>query len=176
MATSSFLFGVNGAFIEQLYQRYLASPNTVDASWQQFFESLGDEAETVISEARGASWAPRGSLEPPADAYGIEGGASGVFRSPGALPSAMTAGSADDIHRSTRDSLQALMLIRAYRVRGHLHAKLDPLGLSMPRILRASSRSSFCSSENAKSTGSPDRSRFPSVIPCSEAGPCRPSR
>ena len=130
METSSFLFGVNGAFIEQLYQRYLASPNTVDASWQQFFESLGDEAETVISEARGASWAPRGSLEPPADAYGIEGGATGVFRSPGALSSAMTAGSADDIHRATRDSLQALMLIRAYRVRGHLHAKLDPLGLS----------------------------------------------
>ena len=36
---------------------------------------------------------------------------------------------AADIHQATRDSVRALMLIRAYRMRGHFHAKLDPLGL-----------------------------------------------
>jgi 2-oxoglutarate dehydrogenase E1 component len=36
---------------------------------------------------------------------------------------------AADVQRATRDSVRALMLIRAYRVRGHLHANLDPLGL-----------------------------------------------
>ncbi|MDQ4135993.1 MAG: 2-oxoglutarate dehydrogenase E1 component, partial [Pseudomonadota bacterium] len=34
-----------------------------------------------------------------------------------------------DVQQATRDSVRALMLIRAYRVRGHLHAKLDPLGI-----------------------------------------------
>ena len=34
-----------------------------------------------------------------------------------------------DVQQATRDSIHALMLIRAYRIRGHFHAKLDPLGL-----------------------------------------------
>ncbi len=33
------------------------------------------------------------------------------------------------MHRATRDSVRAIMMIRAYRMRGHLHANLDPLGL-----------------------------------------------
>ena len=37
--------------------------------------------------------------------------------------------SATDVQQATRDSVRALMLIRAYRARGHLHANLDPLGL-----------------------------------------------
>ena len=40
--------------------------------------------------------------------------------------------SPEAVHRATRDSVRALMLIRAYRVRGHLHAKLDPLGIAKP--------------------------------------------
>ena len=35
-----------------------------------------------------------------------------------------------DVLQATRDSMRAIMLIRAYRVRGHLHAKLDPLGIN----------------------------------------------
>ena len=35
----------------------------------------------------------------------------------------------DELQRATRDSVRALMMIRAYRMRGHLHANLDPLGL-----------------------------------------------
>src|SRR5690606_31957258 len=37
--------------------------------------------------------------------------------------------SAADVQQATRDSVRAIMLIRAYRMRGHLHAKLDPLGI-----------------------------------------------
>src|SRR6202022_1736109 len=40
---------------------------------------------------------------------------------------------AADVHQATRDSVRALMLIRAYRMRGHFHAKLDPLGIEPPR-------------------------------------------
>src|SRR4051794_29261771 len=38
------------------------------------------------------------------------------------------------IHRAAQDSIRAMMLIRTYRVRGHLAADLDPLGLSKPEI------------------------------------------
>ena len=34
---------------------------------------------------------------------------------------------------ATRDSVRALMLIRAYRMRGHYHANLDPLGIEGPK-------------------------------------------
>ena len=40
---------------------------------------------------------------------------------------------AAEVQQATRDSLRALMLIRAYRVRGHFHANLDPLGLEPPK-------------------------------------------
>jgi 2-oxoglutarate dehydrogenase E1 component len=40
--------------------------------------------------------------------------------------------SADEVRAAAHDSIRALMLIRTYRVRGHLHAKLDPLGIEQP--------------------------------------------
>ena len=39
----------------------------------------------------------------------------------------------EQIRAATIASLRALMLIRSYRVRGHLEARLDPLGLQIPR-------------------------------------------
>ena len=38
----------------------------------------------------------------------------------------------DEIRAAAHDSVRALMLIRTYRIRGHLHANLDPLGLEPP--------------------------------------------
>ncbi len=51
---------------------------------------------------------------------------------PAAAPQA-AAISDEDLRRATRDSLRALMMIRAFRMRGHLHANLDPLGLEPER-------------------------------------------
>ncbi|MDP6344556.1 MAG: 2-oxoglutarate dehydrogenase E1 component, partial [Alphaproteobacteria bacterium] len=126
---SSFLFGANSAFIEQLYQRYLASPSSVDASWQQFFAELGDDADTVIAEVRGASWAPRTAAEMPVDTFTSDGDGDNFLAGLQRAPQAVGAVSAAQVRQATLDSLRALMLIRNFRVRGHLHAKLDPLGL-----------------------------------------------
>ena len=76
---SSFLFGANSAFIGQLYQRYLTSPNSVDSSWQQFFSELGDEAEAVVAEVRGAPWAPRSGLENRVDDYTASNESSAIL-------------------------------------------------------------------------------------------------
>jgi len=129
LEASSFLFGANGAFIEQLYQRYLASPNSVDASWQQFFATLGDDAESVISEVRGASWSPRTALEVRADSLLEQEMAPDMLAAVQRGPQTVGAISAGQVRQATLDSIRALMLIRNYRVRGHLHAQLDPLGL-----------------------------------------------
>src|SRR4051812_24136213 len=42
--------------------------------------------------------------------------------------------SPDEIRRASEDSIRAMMLIRTYRVRGHLAANLDPLGLARANI------------------------------------------
>jgi 2-oxoglutarate dehydrogenase E1 component len=105
--------GANAAFLADLYARWIADPGSVDPSFATLFESLNDEARAVLSEAHGASWAPRRVAE--------------------AEAAAAPPPSAEQVRAATKDSLHALMLIRAYRVRGHLEAKLDPLGLQVPQ-------------------------------------------
>ncbi len=125
MATriETFLTGANAPYIAELYKRYIEEPSSVDASWVSFFSDLGDDAGVVLSEQRGASWAP--SLS------GIM--ADGDVQ--GALPARARAErrgppvAAADTRQATVDSIRALMLIRTYRVRGHLIANFDPLGL-----------------------------------------------
>ena len=55
-ARTSFLYGGNAAYIEDLHARYEANPASVDAEWQAFFESLKDERADVIKSASGPSW------------------------------------------------------------------------------------------------------------------------
>jgi len=52
---TSFLFGANAPFIEELYARFLEDPDSVDADWRTFFEALSEERGDVLKEVRGAS-------------------------------------------------------------------------------------------------------------------------
>ena len=121
---ASFLTGANSAFIEELYTRYLARPETVDASWREFFGALGDDLDGVMAELRGATWAPPGGpfLESALEVEAEPAPAPAPANGHAALGVA-------DVRAATLDSIRALMMIRAYRVRGHLIANLDPLGL-----------------------------------------------
>jgi len=116
--------GANAAFIGDMYARWVENPASVDASFGELFSSLNDEARSVLTDASGASWAPRHTSfadgEAPARAA-----APVVERRAGA--------SAEQVRAATLDSIRALMMIRVYRVRGHLEAKLDPLGLAVPK-------------------------------------------
>ena len=135
-ALTSFLYGSNAPYIEDLYARYEADPKAVDAEWQSFFQSLKDNAADVAKNARGASW---GRPDwPPPDRSELTAALDGGWATVGAVlgskvkAQAQTRGvelAAADVERATRDSVRALMLIRAYRARGHFHANLDPLGL-----------------------------------------------
>src|SRR5438128_12098960 len=61
-ALTSFLYGGNAPYIEDLYARYQADPNTVAADWQAFFRSLKDGDVTRL--ARGPSWRKRDWPQP----------------------------------------------------------------------------------------------------------------
>ena len=110
--------GANAAFIADLYARWVAAPHAVDPGFAELFAALNDEARSVLTDASGASWAPRTwvSDEPGPARTAPEGAPS----------------SPEQVRAATKDSLRALMMIRTYRVRGHLEAKLDPLGLQLP--------------------------------------------
>ncbi len=137
----SFLHGANATFVAELYAKYLENPDSVDPSWRDFFATLHDDARELLEEMRGASWAPRSTA-----VVGTNGGGNGhVPAAVAAAQGAPLAGAPlaygatplpeaapDQIRRATLDSIRALMLIRAYRVRGHLEASLDPLGLLKP--------------------------------------------
>ncbi|NOC93485.1 2-oxoglutarate dehydrogenase E1 component [Ruegeria sp. HKCCD6604] len=134
---SSFMQGHNAEYLEQLYAQYTKNPGAVDAAWVEFFKAMGDAAPDVQREAEGPSWAR--TDWPPMPADDLTGALTGEW----AEIDAKAAGkkikekaadkgvevSDDQIKRAVLDSLRALMLIRAYRIRGHLAANLDPLGM-----------------------------------------------
>jgi 2-oxoglutarate dehydrogenase E1 component len=139
-ALSSFLQGTNATYIDDLYARYEQDPASVDTDWQEFFKSLKDTPADVRKNAEGASWGrDNWPLTPQDDlTSALDGNWATVEKAVGAklVAKAQAKGaelSAADINQATRDSVRALMLIRAYRIRGHFFAKLDPLGIEAPR-------------------------------------------
>ena len=135
-ALTSFLYGSNAPYIEDLYARYEVDPQAVDAEWQSFFQSLKDSAADVEMNAHGPSWArpdwpplPGGDLVAALDGNWAEVGNGVGIKVKAQAQSRGVELSSADVERATRDSIRALMLIRAYRARGHFHANLDPLGL-----------------------------------------------
>ena len=135
LAETSFLYGGNAAFVEDLYAKWAANPASVDASWQAFFGSLNDRAEEVKAAAGKRSWTKPGAPAARPDwLSAIDGLWPAVEAKVGAKVAERTApgASAESVRAATLDSLRAIMMIRAYRMRGHLRANLDPLGVAAP--------------------------------------------
>ncbi|MFN3262321.1 MAG: 2-oxoglutarate dehydrogenase E1 component [Pikeienuella sp.] len=133
---SSFLQGHNALYVEQLYARYQADPGAVDEAWGAFFRSLGEDAAPAGPSWARSDWPPtRGG-----DLVSAMDGQWPTERSPKELADKVAAkaqakGAAlteAQVRTAVLDSLRALMLIRAYRIRGHLAADLDPLKLTPP--------------------------------------------
>ncbi|GHG88765.1 2-oxoglutarate dehydrogenase E1 component [Pseudodonghicola xiamenensis] len=135
---SSFMQGQNAEYLDQLYAQYAGDPNAVDAAWAEFFRQLGDSELDVKAEAQGPSWAR--TDWPPMPNDDLTAALTGEWP---AATEAKAAGekiakkaeakgvavSDEQLKRSVLDSIRALMLIRAYRIRGHLIADLDPLDM-----------------------------------------------
>ncbi|UPY37845.1 2-oxoglutarate dehydrogenase E1 component [Sediminicoccus sp. KRV36] len=126
---ASAMNGANAAYLADTYARWVENPGAVDASFAELFAALNDDARAVLTDAMGASWAPRprGGFAPPEDAKSAAKPTAGAAR-----PNDGRATDPEETRRAVLDSIRALMLIRSYRVRGHLEARLDPLGLQVP--------------------------------------------
>src|ERR1700758_3224962 len=101
--------GANAAFLGEQYARWAANPSSVDPTFAELFTALNDDARAVLEDATGASWPPRYPAPEPDEAVRAA--------APGAHPAAL---SGEQVRAATIASLRALMLIRSYRVRGHL--------------------------------------------------------
>lgn len=134
---SSFMQGHNAEYLEQLYARYANDPASVDAAWAEFFRAMGDADTDVKKEADGPSWARADWPPMPADDLTgaltgqwaeVDGKAAGKKIKEKAAAAGVEI-SEEQVKRAVLDSIRALMIIRAYRIRGHLVADLDPLGM-----------------------------------------------
>ena len=115
----SFLSGANATFINDLHKEWKANPNSVPKEWDLWFKNNGDDV--ILDD--GPSWAKKnsqviGAIDTVASVRAVARGIAGK----GDL-------SATDLRAATTDSIRAIMLIRAFRINGHLLAKLDPLNL-----------------------------------------------
>lgn len=135
---TSFLDGGNAGYIEQLYANFQEDSASVDETWRSFFGSMDDDALDVIKSAKGPSWArkdwPKAAGGELVSALDGDWGEVEQRAVKAVEKQAKTAGrdlSSQDVQQATRDSIHSIMMIRAYRMRGHLHADLDPLGLAV---------------------------------------------
>src|SRR5580698_7441569 len=105
--------GANAAFLGDQYARWAVNPASVDPSFADLFGVMDDDARAVLADVAGAAWS--------------------TSEAPTAVAVPAGAPTNEQIRAATIASLRALMLIRSYRVRGHLEARLDPLGLQIPK-------------------------------------------
>ncbi len=115
---TSFLNKSNSAFIEQMYVKYVNNDPTLPESWKRYFIDIGDDVNSIVKEVNGPSWNPRKNKidESKILENEIE-----------TLESQNKEIDQNDIVASNSNSIKAVSLIRAYRQRGHLLSKVDPL-------------------------------------------------
>ena len=112
---TAFLSKSNSAFIEEMYVKFINNDPNLPDSWKEYFKEIGDEADIVLKEINGPSWSPS-----PKKAL-IKNGQKNYKEN--------NSTSELEIMKSNANSIKAVAMIRSYRQRGHLIAKLDPLGL-----------------------------------------------
>jgi 2-oxoglutarate dehydrogenase E1 component len=112
--SETFLNGTSGLYVEEMFQIWRQNPSAVHPSWNAYFKNV----EAGLR---------------PGEAFQFPGSILGHAPRP-AAPGAATATVTGNITQTVTDSMRALLLIRAYQVRGHLLADLDPLGLTSHEI------------------------------------------
>jgi 2-oxoglutarate dehydrogenase E1 component len=116
---TSFLDGNNSEFINEFYSDYISDPNSLPESWRKFFDGLSDDEKLIYDNLRGPSWSPekniRKPLKKPQEKRIVEEEKTNL--------------NSQSVKQASKDSVRAIMLIRAYRIRGHLIANLDPLSI-----------------------------------------------
>ena len=118
---TSFLQGSNSPFIKELYIKYIQNPTTIPESWRTFFDGLDEDKEVVQKEILGPSWNPNKNSVLKKNFFEENKKEEINFN--------IEKNSKKNHEKEKEQSVKAIALIRAYRIRGHLIANLDPLGI-----------------------------------------------
>ncbi len=125
-------------FAEGLYAEFLRDPAAVPPDWRRYFEQMGDGGAEV---RLGPSFRPSSVFNPagaPRNGRGAvtNGAPAATVRSAGATPTppALKPAVALEPSAAAPNAVDARVeaLVRAYRVRGHMIAEIDPLGMPRP--------------------------------------------
>ena len=124
---TSFLNKSNSAFIERMYLKFVNKDADLPESWKDYFEGIGDELNVIAKEINGPSWGPKKNK------IDIDELQKKIDQKENNLENKIVDRSGKFNYQlladSNKDSISAVSLIRAYRLRGHLLANLDPLGM-----------------------------------------------
>ena len=113
-AKTAFLSKSNSAFIEEMYLKFVNNDPDLPDDWREYFSDIGEEFEVVVNEINGPSWSPSKKVS--------------INRNQMQTNEDIKVNQIDCL-RSNANSITAVAMIRSYRQRGHLIAKLDPLEL-----------------------------------------------
>ncbi|MDC0524714.1 2-oxoglutarate dehydrogenase E1 component [Pelagibacteraceae bacterium] len=116
---TSFLTGSNSEFINEFYADYISDPSSLPESWRKFFDGLSDDEKLIYEDIKGPSWSPEKKFKK----YKL------LIKSEKEIDQNSSNINSDTVKQASKDSVRAIMLIRAYRIRGHLIANLDPLSM-----------------------------------------------
>ena len=116
---TSFLSGVNSEFINKFYSDYLTDPDSLPKDWKIFFEGLSEDEKLILNDLNGPSWSPEKKIR---DIKSFS-----IIKEKEIEETSNI--NLNSIKEASKDSVRAIMLIRAYRIRGHLIANLDPLAI-----------------------------------------------
>jgi len=118
---TGFLNKNNSAFIEQMYLQYINQDPNLPSSWKNYFEEIGEEIDTIVNEINGPSWSPKKNKISIKNVQELSKENSQINEL--------------EVVKSNANSIKAVAMIRSYRQRGHLIAKLDPLGMMKSEYL-----------------------------------------
>ena len=117
---TSFLSGINSEFINKFYSDYLTDPKSLPESWKKFFDGLSEDEKLILNDINGPSWSPEKKIKK------IDFSQIKIEDKENNESIDL---SIDSVRQASQDSVRAIMLIRAYRIRGHLISNLDPLAI-----------------------------------------------
>ena len=103
---TSFLSGINSEFINEYYSEYLSDPNSVPEGWRKFFEGLSENEKLVLEDLKGPSWSPERKIKKVNISFIEDKKKENLID--------LDLGS---VKQASKDSVRAIMLIRAYRIR-----------------------------------------------------------
>ncbi len=125
---TSFLNKSNSAFIEEMYIKFINKDPTLSESWIEYFSEIGEDMQVIVNEINGPSWKPFSKKINISDV-------KNKAKENEKLEDNANKFNFQVIANSNKNSISAVALIRAYRLRGHLLSKLDPLEMMQSEYL-----------------------------------------